>query len=134
MTSVSDLDPNRLRQFLDDEERFARSIGADDPRSAVAKKMLAIIADARASLRRLGSRSRQLVGPTLRRGLYLRQSRATRRSGRRHRPVILAPHIAIALTREGSRQNLCHPLRAMHRLHRFREPLGGGVSARRGQY
>jgi hypothetical protein len=51
VTSVSALDLNRLRQFLDDEERFARSIGADDPRRAVAKKMLAIIADARASLR-----------------------------------------------------------------------------------
>ncbi|MGQ0749039.1 MAG: hypothetical protein ACT4PS_00745 [Betaproteobacteria bacterium] len=48
---MSTLDLNRLRQFLDDEERFARSIGADDPRSAVAKKMLAIIADVRASLR-----------------------------------------------------------------------------------
>jgi hypothetical protein len=51
VTKVSALDLNRLRQFLDDEERFARSIGTDDPRGAVAKKMLAIIADARASLR-----------------------------------------------------------------------------------
>lgn len=51
MTDTSDLDLNRLRQFLDDEERFARAIGPGDPRSAIAKKMLALIADARARLR-----------------------------------------------------------------------------------
>jgi len=49
---MSDLDLNRLRQFLDEEEKFARSISAkDDPRSAVAKRMLDLIADARANLR-----------------------------------------------------------------------------------
>lgn len=48
---MSALDLNKLRQFLDDEERFAHSIGADDPRRPAAKKMLALIADARASLR-----------------------------------------------------------------------------------
>ena len=47
---MSDLDPNRLRQFLDDEEKFARSIGKDDPRVALAKQMLDFIADARRSL------------------------------------------------------------------------------------
>ena len=48
---MADLDLNRLREFLDAEERFARSIDAGDPRGAVAKKMLAIIEDVRASLR-----------------------------------------------------------------------------------
>ncbi|MCI3953651.1 MAG: hypothetical protein K0R53_3151 [Burkholderiales bacterium] len=48
---MSDLDLNRLREFLDEEEKFARSISAKDPRSAVAKRMLDLIADARANLR-----------------------------------------------------------------------------------
>lgn len=48
---MSDLDLNRLRRFLDEEEKFARSIGRDDRRSAIAKRMLALIADARAKLR-----------------------------------------------------------------------------------
>ena len=47
---MSDLDLNKLRQFLDDEEKFARSIGKDDPRMALAKQMLDFIADARRSL------------------------------------------------------------------------------------
>lgn len=47
---MSDLDLNKLRQFLDDEEKFARSIKQDDPRAAVAKQMLALIADARQKL------------------------------------------------------------------------------------
>lgn len=48
---MSDLDLNRLRRFLDEEEKFARSIGREDRRSAIAKRMLALIADARAKLR-----------------------------------------------------------------------------------
>lgn len=47
---MPDLDLNKLRQFLDDEEKFARSIKQDDPRAAVAKQMLALIADARQKL------------------------------------------------------------------------------------
>lgn len=47
---MSDLDPNKLRQFLDDEEKFARSIARNDPRAPVAKKMLELIADARTRL------------------------------------------------------------------------------------
>lgn len=47
---MPDLDLNKLRQFLDDEEKFARSIQQDDPRAAVAKQMLALIADARQKL------------------------------------------------------------------------------------
>jgi hypothetical protein len=48
---MSELDLNRLRQFLDQEEQYARAIAPRDPRSAVAKRMLALIADARARLR-----------------------------------------------------------------------------------
>ncbi|MBI4204704.1 MAG: hypothetical protein HY527_06730 [Betaproteobacteria bacterium] len=47
---MPELDLNKLRQFLDDEEKFARSIKQDDPRAAVAKQMLALIADARQKL------------------------------------------------------------------------------------
>lgn len=47
---MSDLDLNKLRQFLDDEEKFARSIGKGDPRVALAEQMLDFIADARRSL------------------------------------------------------------------------------------
>ena len=48
---MSELDLNRLRQFLDQEEQYARTIAPRDPRSAVAKRMLALIAYARARLR-----------------------------------------------------------------------------------
>ena len=48
---MSELDLNRLRTFLDEEERFARSIPTGDANSALANKMLALIADARAQLR-----------------------------------------------------------------------------------
>ena len=48
---MSDLDLNKLRPFLDEEEQFARSIAPDHPRAAAAKQMLALIADARARLR-----------------------------------------------------------------------------------
>ncbi len=47
---MSDLDLNNLRQFLDEEEKFARSIGQGDPRAAVARQMLDLIADARRKL------------------------------------------------------------------------------------
>lgn len=47
---MPELDLNKLRQFLDDEEKFARSIKPDDPRAPVAKQMLALIADARQKL------------------------------------------------------------------------------------
>jgi hypothetical protein len=46
-----DLDMGNLRPLLDDEEQFAKSIAADDPRAAVAQRMLAIIAEARGRLR-----------------------------------------------------------------------------------
>ena len=45
------LDPGNLRPFLDEEEKFARSIPADDPRAAVAQRMLAIIAEVRGKLK-----------------------------------------------------------------------------------
>ncbi len=48
---MADLDMGNLRPLLDEEERFARSIGPDDPRAAVAQRMLAIIAEARGRLR-----------------------------------------------------------------------------------
>ena len=48
---MSDLDLNRLRQFLDEEEKFARAVPQGDRRHAVARKMLALIADARAKLK-----------------------------------------------------------------------------------
>lgn len=48
---MSDFDLNRLRTFLDEEERFARSIPPDAAGGALAKKMLELIADARAQLR-----------------------------------------------------------------------------------
>lgn len=48
---MSDLDLNKLRQFLDEEEKFARSIAQNHPSAAAAKQMLALIADARAKLR-----------------------------------------------------------------------------------
>jgi hypothetical protein len=48
---MADLDLGNLRPFLDEEEKFARSIKPDDPRAAVAKRMLGIIAEARGRLR-----------------------------------------------------------------------------------
>lgn len=45
------LDPGNLRPLLDEEEEFARSIPADDPRAAVAQRMLAIIGEARGRLK-----------------------------------------------------------------------------------
>jgi hypothetical protein len=48
---VAQLDLGNLRPFLDEEEKFARSIGPDDPRASVAKRMLGIIAEARGRLR-----------------------------------------------------------------------------------
>ena len=48
---MSDLNLGNLRPFLDEEEKFAKSIKLDDPRAAVARRMLAIISEARSSLR-----------------------------------------------------------------------------------
>ena len=45
------LDLGNLRPLLDEEEKFAKSIPADDPRTAVAQRMLAIIAEARGRLK-----------------------------------------------------------------------------------
>ena len=45
------LDLGNLRPLLDEEEKFAKSIPADDPRAAVAQRMLAIIAEARGRLK-----------------------------------------------------------------------------------
>ena len=48
---MADLNLGNLRPFLDEEEKFAKSIKADDARAAVAKRMLGIIAEARGGLR-----------------------------------------------------------------------------------
>ena len=45
------LDLGNLRPLLDEEEKFAKSIPADDPRTSVAQRMLAIIAEARGRLK-----------------------------------------------------------------------------------
>ena len=47
---MADLNLGNLRPFLDEEEKFARSIKPDDARAAVAKRMLGIIAEARGGL------------------------------------------------------------------------------------
>lgn len=48
---MANLDLGNLRPLLDEEEKFARSIPADDPRAAVAQRMLAIISEARGRLK-----------------------------------------------------------------------------------
>jgi hypothetical protein len=48
---MSELDLGNLRPLLDEEEKFAKSIPADDPRAAVAQRMLGIIAEARGRLK-----------------------------------------------------------------------------------
>ena len=48
---MADVDLVKLRPLLDQEEAYAKSIAADDPRADVAKRMLALIAEARAALR-----------------------------------------------------------------------------------
>lgn len=48
---MAELDLGKLRPLLDEEEAFARSIAPDDPRAAVAKRMLGIIEETRARLR-----------------------------------------------------------------------------------
>lgn len=40
-----------LRPLLDAEEKYARSIGPGDPRAAIAREMLDVIADARSRLK-----------------------------------------------------------------------------------
>jgi len=46
---MADLDPNYLRPWLDEQENFARSINATDPRIEIARQMLEIIAETRKS-------------------------------------------------------------------------------------
>ena len=48
---MADFDPGNLRPILDEAEKFAKAIGPDDPRAAIARQMLAIISEARGSLR-----------------------------------------------------------------------------------
>lgn len=48
---MADLNLGNLRPFLDEEEKFAKSIKPDDARAAVAKRMLGIIAEARGGMR-----------------------------------------------------------------------------------
>jgi hypothetical protein len=48
---MSELDLGNLRPLLDEEEKFAKAIPADDPRAAVAQRMLGIIAEARGRLK-----------------------------------------------------------------------------------
>jgi len=48
---MSGLNLGNLRPFLDEEEKFAKAIGPADPRAAIAKRMLGIIAEARGGLR-----------------------------------------------------------------------------------
>ena len=48
---MAQLNLGNLRSFLDEEEQFARSIPAGDPREAVAQRMLGIIAEARGGLK-----------------------------------------------------------------------------------
>jgi hypothetical protein len=48
---MSGLDLGNLRPLLDEEEAFAKSIKPDDPRAAVAQRMLGIIAEARGRLK-----------------------------------------------------------------------------------
>lgn len=48
---MTGLNPGNLRPFLDEEEKFAKSIPADDPRAETARRMLAIIAEVRDKLK-----------------------------------------------------------------------------------
>ena len=48
---MPELNLGNLRPLLDEEETYARAIKPDDPRAAIARRMLAIIAEARGSLR-----------------------------------------------------------------------------------
>ena len=46
----TDLNLSELRPWLDEQERYAKSIPAGDPRSDLARQMLAVIATARSDL------------------------------------------------------------------------------------
>ena len=48
---MAELDMGNLRPLLDEQEKYAKSISSGDPRAAIAKQMLAIITEARKSLR-----------------------------------------------------------------------------------
>lgn len=47
---MTDLDPNKLRRLLDEEEAFATAISLSDPRAGLAQRMLGIIRQARRTL------------------------------------------------------------------------------------
>ena len=48
---MADVDLARLRPLLDQEEAYAKSIASGDPRAGIAKRMLALIAEAREALK-----------------------------------------------------------------------------------
>jgi hypothetical protein len=48
---MADVDLVKLRPLLDQEEAYARSVAPDDPRAGIARRMLALIGEARAALR-----------------------------------------------------------------------------------
>jgi len=48
---MAEIDLANLRPLLDEEEAYAKSIAPGDPRAAIARRMLAVIAEARGSLR-----------------------------------------------------------------------------------
>jgi hypothetical protein len=48
---MAEIDLANLRPLLDEEEAYARAIAPDDPRAAIARRMLSVIAEARGSLR-----------------------------------------------------------------------------------
>lgn len=48
---ADEADYGNLRPLLDAEEQFARSIPPGDPRAAIAREMLTVVADARSRLK-----------------------------------------------------------------------------------
>jgi hypothetical protein len=48
---MADVDLVKLRPLLDQEEAYARSVAPDDPRAGIARRLLALIGEARAALR-----------------------------------------------------------------------------------
>ena len=47
---MTNLDPNNLRRYLDEEEAFAASISLNDPRAGLARQFLTVIREARRRL------------------------------------------------------------------------------------
>jgi hypothetical protein len=58
---MADIDLIKLRPLLDQEEAYAKAIGPDDPRAGVARRMLALIGEARAALRPSGDSTANFV-------------------------------------------------------------------------